>query len=331
MLDASIKNHLIEIGDFEQIEIAYGASMLNLDFDANSFADQVSGLFALIRDLQSDCEQSVSQYWRKTYQHLRSLDKSVPETELKLATSLVFDYCIVLLACSKDAFYNFEMAEVLRSVEEQNNPEALDERIERLIVLAEPHEQELSAWIDDFMEMGEDADAEGGLKPSAKASPKPAIPRLAGRQWPKVFIKGNMPISQISEAIRTAFGSLFDTDEVALVDGIQFTRKDFVIALYFVLVKLEFSPVKVNVSAYRDFMASTLGADQVLTVQAYAPVFRRQTVYQRGLHQLTETIVQAKAGNEQFMSADDWRYWTTRMDALELYLRRFAYFSSFFV
>lgn len=165
-----------------------------------------------------------------------------------------------------------------------------------------------------------------------KKPPRKNLPKVAGRQWPKVFIDESLPIETITCAIRNTFERLFRVvgsdvyNEVAILNGHQLTKKDFVITLYFLLVKYGFSPWKINVSAYRDFMASAIGEEHVVSVQAYSLVFKTQQCYQCGLHELTRDMVCSKLGNDMFMDIQKWNYWMNNLAILESYLRGIPYF-----
>lgn len=169
-----------------------------------------------------------------------------------------------------------------------------------------------------------------------KKAPRKNIPKVAGRQWPKVFIDESLPIETITYAIRNSFDQLFrvagtdNYNDVSVLDGHQLTMKDFVITLYFLLVKYGFSPWKTNVSAYRDFMASAIGESHVVSVQAYSLVFKTQQCYQCGLHELTNEIVCSKEGNDVFMDIQKWNYWMNNLAILESYLQGMPYFEDHF-
>lgn len=172
---------------------------------------------------------------------------------------------------------------------------------------------------------------------SHRSSGRTTIPKVAGRQWPKVFLDESLPLATIASAIQKSFSSLFLTTDkgtcgpaknMAVIEGSQFSVKDYVITLYFYFVKHNFSPWRINVSAYRDYISSVIGGDYVLTVQAYAPIFKLQTQYQCGLHEISDEMILLKKDNECYMNEDQFRYWLRHLQMLETHLKTMPYFEN---
>lgn len=135
------------------VEAAFGSQLLNMDFGQRELNTEVCLLLDAVRKEQSSIEEKLPSLWRELFKKLRKRDSSIPDSERKLATSLVFDSVFVLLACSNDVFYSYELATYVHDADEQNNPDGCEERIRRVLEALEPHEEELTGWIERHLAM----------------------------------------------------------------------------------------------------------------------------------------------------------------------------------
>lgn len=138
-----------------EVEAAFGSQLLNMDFGQRELNAEVCLLLDAVRKEQSCIEEKFPSLWRELFKKLRKKDSSIPDSERKLATSLVFDCVLVILSCSKDVFYSYELASCVRDADEQNNPDGCEERITMVLDALEPYEDELTGWIELFMEQTE--------------------------------------------------------------------------------------------------------------------------------------------------------------------------------
>ena len=135
-----------------EVETIFGSQLLNMDFGQIELNTEVCLLLDAVRKEQSCIEEKLPSLWRELFKKLRKRDSSIPDSERKLATSLVFDCVLVILSCSKDVFYSYELASCVRDADEQNNPDGCEERITMVLDALEPYEEELTGWIELFME-----------------------------------------------------------------------------------------------------------------------------------------------------------------------------------
>lgn len=138
-----------------EVEAAFGSQLLNMDFGQRELNAEVCLLLDAVRKEQSCIEEKLPSLWRELFKKLRKRDSSIPDSERKLATSLVFDSVLVILSCSNDVFYSYELASCIRDADEQNNPDGCEERINMVLDALEPYEDELMGWIELFMEQTE--------------------------------------------------------------------------------------------------------------------------------------------------------------------------------
>lgn len=134
-----------------EVEAAFGSQLLNMDFGQRELNAEVCLLLDAVRKEQSSIEEKLPSLWRELFKKLRKRDSSIPDSERKLATSLVFDSVLVILSCSNDVFYSYELASCIRDADEQNNPDGCEERINMVLDALEPYEDELMGWIELFM------------------------------------------------------------------------------------------------------------------------------------------------------------------------------------
>lgn len=144
-----------------EVEAVFGSQLLNMDFGPGELNAEVCRLLDTLRQDPSGIEVKLPAVWRELYKRLHKRDRSAPEAELKLATSLVFDCVCVLLMGSCDVFYNYELADYVRDADMQNNPDECVERIQSVLDALEPYAEELTQWIDQYM-AGANLGTEGG-------------------------------------------------------------------------------------------------------------------------------------------------------------------------
>lgn len=145
-----------------EVEAVFGSQLLNMDFGQRELNAEVCLLLDAVRKEQSCIEEKLPSLWRELFRKLRKRDSSIPDSERKLATSLVFGSAAVILSCSKDVFYSFELASCVHDADEQNNPDGCEERISMVLDALEPYEDELTGWIELFM-AETDLEAEGEI------------------------------------------------------------------------------------------------------------------------------------------------------------------------
>lgn len=138
-----------------EVEAAFGSQLLNMDFGQKELNAEVCLLLDAARKEQSGIEERLPSLWRELFKKLRKMDTSIPDSERKLATSLVFDCVLVILTCSSDVFYSYELSSCVRDADEQNNPDGCEERINMVLDALEPYEDELTGWIELYMEQTE--------------------------------------------------------------------------------------------------------------------------------------------------------------------------------
>lgn len=138
-----------------EVEAAFGSQLLNMDFGQRELNAEVCLLLDTLRQNPSGVEEKLPNLWRDLFKKLRKKDATTPDAERKLATSLVFDCVFVLLACSTDVFYCYELASCVRDADEQNNPNECEERIKQVLDALEPYEEEMTGWIELYMELKE--------------------------------------------------------------------------------------------------------------------------------------------------------------------------------
>lgn len=137
---------------FLQIENVFGPQLLNIEFGHEELEEEVCLLLDKIRCEQADVEDQLPAIWRELHKKLRKKDPSVSDEERKLAVSLVFDCAIVLLSNSNDTFYNFEITSCLHDADAENNEIDCDNRIRKVLDVMESFADEVSLWVDNYME-----------------------------------------------------------------------------------------------------------------------------------------------------------------------------------
>lgn len=140
----------------DTIEETFGQSLLNLDLSQEELQTEALEMLDQIRRQKLACKDQLPALWKKLYQKFRQKDSSVATEELKFATSLVFDYVYILLQCCSDPFYQYEVGEAIFETDSDKNGVGVQDRIQILIDLAEPHEAKITEWIDSFFSGNQD-------------------------------------------------------------------------------------------------------------------------------------------------------------------------------